>query len=443
MPRVASSGDAARRRPRRRPRPRARRRRGAYARLLGRTPRWRGEHPGNGTANQLFRLANTYVELLATGAGAFADALLRQLDSDGEGVFALAFATHDAGAFRAPARAGHRRRRAGRRGLGRECSRARCGSGSPSRSRSRRRAACRSSRSSTARRPISFPRSPPLGKPDAAPHALDHVVLAHARAGRVPAPLRRRARHPPRARPELRGLRLPRVCSSASAARRSRSPGRSRPGPIRGIDSLLGPGVAGRATSPAAARASRRAPASTSPPRGPAASRGPPCAPCGAGRAACRRSSSARPPTAECYPRFLSRASEGRTDECSAGDRPGVPRRPRGRDPRGSRRSATPSSSRTTTRSRRSRISPTSSATRSQLAQAAQKVDARRDRLLRRPLHGRDREDPEPRPHRRRARPRRPAARSPTAARADAFAKFLDAAPRRTRCSPTSTARPR
>jgi catechol 2,3-dioxygenase-like lactoylglutathione lyase family enzyme len=36
-----------------------------YAVLLGRAPSWRGEHPGRGTANALFRLENTYLELLA------------------------------------------------------------------------------------------------------------------------------------------------------------------------------------------------------------------------------------------------------------------------------------------------------------------------------------------------------------------------------------------
>lgn len=54
-----------------------------YARLLGLAPSWRGVHPGAGTANALFRLENTYLELLA-GTG---------LD---EGLLALAFATDDA-----------------------------------------------------------------------------------------------------------------------------------------------------------------------------------------------------------------------------------------------------------------------------------------------------------------------------------------------------------
>ena len=36
-----------------------------YATLFGRRPSWRGEHPGQGTANTLFKLHNTYLELLA------------------------------------------------------------------------------------------------------------------------------------------------------------------------------------------------------------------------------------------------------------------------------------------------------------------------------------------------------------------------------------------
>ena len=70
---------------------------------------------------------------------------------------------------------------------------------------------------------------------------------------------------------------------------------------------------------------------------------------------------------------------------------------------RASRRSGTPSSSRTTTRTARSRTSPTSSATRS-----SSRRPRRRRRptssLRRRPLHGRDGEDPEPGQDRRRPR---------------------------------------
>jgi catechol 2,3-dioxygenase-like lactoylglutathione lyase family enzyme len=39
-----------------------------YRSLLGRSPSWRGSHPQHGTRNTLFRLENTYVELLATNA---------------------------------------------------------------------------------------------------------------------------------------------------------------------------------------------------------------------------------------------------------------------------------------------------------------------------------------------------------------------------------------
>jgi catechol 2,3-dioxygenase-like lactoylglutathione lyase family enzyme len=73
-----------------------------YARLLGRTPSWRGEHPSAGTENSLFRLENTYLELLApSGAGPVGDALRKQLDARGEGPVALAFGTDDAAACHA------------------------------------------------------------------------------------------------------------------------------------------------------------------------------------------------------------------------------------------------------------------------------------------------------------------------------------------------------
>jgi catechol 2,3-dioxygenase-like lactoylglutathione lyase family enzyme len=71
----------------------------SYARLLGRAATWRGAHPALGTENALFRLENTYLELLAPAAdeGRW---LARWLAENGEGVFALAFATPDAEAFR-------------------------------------------------------------------------------------------------------------------------------------------------------------------------------------------------------------------------------------------------------------------------------------------------------------------------------------------------------
>lgn len=70
-----------------------------YARLLGRRPSWRGAHPQLGTANVLFRLDNTYIELLAsTGSGSMAEWLRQRLEDSGEGLCALAFGTDDAAA---------------------------------------------------------------------------------------------------------------------------------------------------------------------------------------------------------------------------------------------------------------------------------------------------------------------------------------------------------
>ena len=77
-----------------------------YGRLFGRRPSWRGTHPGWGTANALFRLANTYVELVAPlGEGLPADALRAHLAAHGAGPYGLAFAVADAGAASATLRA--------------------------------------------------------------------------------------------------------------------------------------------------------------------------------------------------------------------------------------------------------------------------------------------------------------------------------------------------
>lgn len=68
-----------------------------FSSLLGRAPSWRGTHPGMGTANALFRLDNTYLELLgSTGEGGTASMLRARLDSDGEGLIGMAFGTDDA-----------------------------------------------------------------------------------------------------------------------------------------------------------------------------------------------------------------------------------------------------------------------------------------------------------------------------------------------------------
>jgi len=91
----------------------------SYSQLLGRVPTWRGEHPVLGTENSLFRLANTYLELLAPTAGG-GQWLREVLQADGEGPFALAFATPDAEAFRAQAAASGLRPGAVQPGIGRD-----------------------------------------------------------------------------------------------------------------------------------------------------------------------------------------------------------------------------------------------------------------------------------------------------------------------------------
>jgi methylmalonyl-CoA epimerase len=69
-----------------------------YTALLGRQPSWQGEHPSYGTRNTLYRMANTYVELLAPGdgkqKGPWRVELGRFLER-GEGLYALALGTPD------------------------------------------------------------------------------------------------------------------------------------------------------------------------------------------------------------------------------------------------------------------------------------------------------------------------------------------------------------
>ena len=72
----------------------------SYQRLLGRAPSWRGRHPDYGTANVLFRLDNSYVELLAPAAedgdgSPWLQALRHHLDTIGEGLYAMALGTDD------------------------------------------------------------------------------------------------------------------------------------------------------------------------------------------------------------------------------------------------------------------------------------------------------------------------------------------------------------
>jgi len=76
-----------------------------YATLLGRAPSWRGDHPGWGTANALFRLENSYLELVApSGDGPFGANLRARLDERGEGPIGFALRTDDATACAAALR---------------------------------------------------------------------------------------------------------------------------------------------------------------------------------------------------------------------------------------------------------------------------------------------------------------------------------------------------
>jgi methylmalonyl-CoA epimerase len=68
-----------------------------YAALLGRSPSWRGSHPKYGTRNTLFRIDNTYIELLTLGkskSGRWAGELSKFLER-GEGLYALVLGTGD------------------------------------------------------------------------------------------------------------------------------------------------------------------------------------------------------------------------------------------------------------------------------------------------------------------------------------------------------------
>jgi catechol 2,3-dioxygenase-like lactoylglutathione lyase family enzyme len=77
-----------------------------YSLLLGRSPSWRGAHPDYGTANTLFKLDNTYIELLAPeGEGLAADIVNGILDKKGDCLGGLVFGTEGATDFIAQARA--------------------------------------------------------------------------------------------------------------------------------------------------------------------------------------------------------------------------------------------------------------------------------------------------------------------------------------------------
>ena len=77
-----------------------------YALMLGRAPSWRGTHPDYGSANTLFRLDNCYLELLAAhGEGWAGDMVRGVLQSQGQSLCALVFATDECAAFLENARA--------------------------------------------------------------------------------------------------------------------------------------------------------------------------------------------------------------------------------------------------------------------------------------------------------------------------------------------------
>ena len=76
-----------------------------YSALLGRSPSWRGSHPGYGTANTLFKLDNIYIELLAAdGDGMVANIINGILGERGPCLGGLVFGTDDAQTFIAHAR---------------------------------------------------------------------------------------------------------------------------------------------------------------------------------------------------------------------------------------------------------------------------------------------------------------------------------------------------
>lgn len=71
-----------------------------YSKLLGRSPSWRGAHPDYGTANTLFKLENTYIELLAVqGEGMAADIVTANLESRGSSLGGIVVGTDNATDF--------------------------------------------------------------------------------------------------------------------------------------------------------------------------------------------------------------------------------------------------------------------------------------------------------------------------------------------------------
>jgi len=77
-----------------------------YTSLLGRAPSWQGQHPAYGTANVLFQLENTYIELLAAQGDGFGADLVRTFTAKQPNCLAgLVFGVEDSAAFVTRARA--------------------------------------------------------------------------------------------------------------------------------------------------------------------------------------------------------------------------------------------------------------------------------------------------------------------------------------------------
>jgi catechol 2,3-dioxygenase-like lactoylglutathione lyase family enzyme len=164
------------------------------SRLLGRAASWRGVQPGFGTANALFRLDNGYLELLAQqGAGPRGTAIASVLDERGEGLVALAFGTDDVDAFAqqlrksgvaaADSTPGEDRRAEPAGSPGSEVVRVWSTLWLPANATRGLPLFAIQHRSSAS----SLPLQPPQGAPDAAIHALDHVVVISDDPGASPA----------------------------------------------------------------------------------------------------------------------------------------------------------------------------------------------------------------------------------------------------------------
>jgi catechol 2,3-dioxygenase-like lactoylglutathione lyase family enzyme len=71
-----------------------------YALMLGRDPSWRGRHPDYGSANTLFVLDNTYLELLAAeGSGWAGDRVTQHIADKGQGLMGLVFGVEEVEPF--------------------------------------------------------------------------------------------------------------------------------------------------------------------------------------------------------------------------------------------------------------------------------------------------------------------------------------------------------